>query len=146
VVALVDVGFRASLGRPINLALDLYLVGAVYDLALGNLGQANTLIVVVTGALGLGLMTWALAWLLKPVGGTVSRLAPRLGGVALIALFALGLSQGNSVPWLGERMALPAVQLAKEQAEQFRLTLIERKSFAAEPTECPRLMTRSGVP
>jgi len=132
VVALVDVGFRASLGRPINLALDLYLVGAVYDLALGNLGQANTLIVVVTGALGLGLMTWALAWLLKPVGGTVSRLAPRLGGVALIALFALGLSQGNSVPWLGERMALPAVQLAKEQAEQFRLTLIERKSFAAE--------------
>ena len=137
VVALVDVGFQASLGRPINLALDLYLVGAVYKLALGNLGLAKTLLAFVTGALGLALVTWVLARLLKPVGGKVSRLAPRLGGVALIALFGLGLGQGSSVPWFGEWMALPVVQLAKEQAEQFRLTLIERKSFAAELAAAP---------
>ena len=137
VVALVDTGFKASLGRPINLSLDLYLVGAVYDLALGNLGLANTLLASVAGALGLGLVTWVLARLLKPVGGRASRLVPRLGGVALIALFALGLAQGSSAPWLGDRMALPAVELAKEQAEQFRRTLIERKSFAAELAASP---------
>ena len=137
VVALVDVGFQASLGRPINLALDLYLVGAVYELALGNLGLAKVLLAFVTGALGLALVTWVLARLLKPVGGKVSRLAPRLGGVALIVLFGLGLGQGSSVPWFGEWTALPVVQLAKEQAEQFRLTLIERKSFAAELAAAP---------
>ena len=137
VVALVDTGFKASLGRPINLSLDLYLVGAVYDLALGNLGLANTLLASVAGALGLGLVTWVLARLLKPVGGKASRLVPRLGGVALIALFALGLAQGSSAPWLGDRMALPVVELAKEQVEQFRRTLIERKSFAAELAASP---------
>ena len=136
-VALVDVGFQASLGRPINLALDLYLVGAVYKLALGNLGLAKTLLAFVTGGLGLALVTWALARLLKPVRGKASRLVPRLGGVALIALFALGLSQGGSEALFGEQIALPVVQLAKEQAEQVRLTLIERKSFAAELAGAP---------
>ena len=52
VVALVDVGFQANLGRPINLALDLYLVGAVYKLALGNLGLAKTLVAFSTGRAG----------------------------------------------------------------------------------------------
>ena len=137
VVSLADVGFRAILGRPINLALDLYLVRAVYDLALGNLGLASTIFAFVAGSLGLALVTWVLARLLKPVGGWMSRLAPRLAGVALIALFALGLSRGGSVPWLGDRVALPVVQLAREQAEQFRLTLIERKSFAAELAAAP---------
>ena len=137
VVALVDVGFQANLGRPINLALDLYLVGAVYKLALGNLGLAKTLLVFITGGLGLALVTWVLARLLKPVGGKASRLAPRLGGVALITLFALGLGQGGSAPWLGNRVALPIVQLATEQVEQFRLTLVERKNFAAELAAAP---------
>ena len=137
VVALVDVGFQANLGRPINLVLDLYLMGSVYKLALGNLGLAKTLVAFVTGGLGLVLVTWVLSRLLKPVGGKASRLAPRLGGVALIALFALGLSRGGSVPWFGDRVALPTVQLATEQAEQLRLTLVERKSFAAELAAVP---------
>ena len=129
---------RRASGVRSTSSLDLYLVGAVYDLALGNLGLANTLLASVAGALGLGLVTWVLARLLKPVGGKASRLVPRLGGVALIALFALGLAQGSSAPWLGDQMALPAVELAKEQAEQFRRTLIERKSFAAELAASPR--------
>jgi hypothetical protein len=137
VVAFVDVGFRGSLGRPINLSLDLYLAGAVYKLALGNLGMAKTVLAFVTGALGLALVTWGLARLLAPSGGKVSRLAPRLGGVAMVALFVLGLSRSGSVPWLGERMALPAVQLVKEQVEQFRLTQVERRSFAAELAATP---------
>lgn len=137
VVAFVDVGFRAILGRPINLSLDLYLAGAVYKLALGNLGMAKTVLAFVTGALGLALVTGGVARMLMPSGRKVSRLAPRLGGVVMIALFALGLSRGGSVPWLGERMAFPAVQLAKEQVEQFRLTQVERKSFAAELAATP---------
>ena len=137
VVALADAGFRASLGRPLNLFIDLYLVGAVYDLSVGNLGLTKTVLVFTAGMLGFALLTWGLAWLLGPVEGKGPRLVQRLAGVGLIALFALGLSKGETVPWLGERLVVPAVQLVQEQAEQFRLTRSERVNFAAELAAAP---------
>ena len=41
-VGFVDVVFQVSLARSLNLFLDLYLVGAVYHLAVGNSGLATT--------------------------------------------------------------------------------------------------------
>ena len=56
VASLADLIFRVSLGRPLNLSLDLYLLSAVYLLAVGNSGFLRTL-------LGFG----AIAVLVKPM-------------------------------------------------------------------------------
>ena len=136
VVLLVDTGFVASLGRPFNLFLDLYLVDAVKNLMVGNIGMAKSVGVLAAVILVFGLITWGLTRLLAPADGKTN-LAPRLAGVALIALFALGVDKGAKLPVVGDRLDLPTVRLAQEQVEQFRLTRQEKKDFAVELATAP---------
>ena len=136
VFLLVDTGFLASLGRPFNLFLDLYLVDAVKNLMVGNLGVPKSVGVLAGVILVFGLITWGLTRLLAPANDKIA-LAPRLSGVALIALFALGVDRGAQLPVVGGHMDAPTVRLAEEQAEQFRLTRAERKNFAAELASAP---------
>ena len=135
VVALADLVFRVSLGRPLNLSLDLYLLSAVYRLAVGNSGFLRTLLGFGAIAVSLALSAFATAWLLTPAASDrerpLPRLVPWLGGVAVVAALTLGLI-GRSAPAIGHRLATPAVQLVLEQAELVRATRREREAFAAE--------------
>ena len=135
VVALADVIFRVSLGRPLNLSLDLHLLSAVYRLAVGNSGFVRTLLGFGAITVSLGLSTFAIAWLLTPTASDgkklLSRPVPRVGGGIIVGSLALGLI-GLGAPAIGHLTAAPAVWLAVEQAGQFRATRQERKAFAAE--------------
>ena len=140
VAALADLVFRVSLGRPLNLSLDLYLMSAVYRLAVGNSGFLRTLLGFGTISVLLALSALATAWLLTPAppegDRPLPRLVPRLGGVFLVTALTLGLI-GRSAPAVGHRLATPAVRLVLEQAEQLRATRIERRAFAAELEKGP---------
>ena len=140
VVSLADLIFRVSLGRPLNLSLDLYLLSAVYRLAVGNSGFLRTLLGFGAISVSLALSAFATAWLLTPATPDrerpLARLVPRLGGVAVVAALVLGLI-GRSAPPVGHRLATPAVRFVVEQAEQLRATRRERVAFAAELEKQP---------
>ena len=141
VASLADLIFRVSLGRPLNLSLDLYLLSAVYLLAVGNSGFLRTLLGFGAIAVSLALSAFATAWLLTPAASDRERplpwLVPWLGGVAVVAALTLGLI-GRSAPAIGHRLATPTVQLVLEQAELVRATRREREAFAAELERQPR--------
>lgn len=135
VVSLADIVMRLSLGRPLNLSLDLYLLNAVYRLAIGNSGFLRTLLAMAAMGASLALCATAAAWLLTPAAPDRAeprpRLVPRLGGVVLVAALALGFV-GRSSPAVGDRLATPGLGLVLAQAELFRATRTEREAFAAE--------------
>ena len=135
VVALADLVFRVSLGRPLNLSLDLYLLSAVYRLAVGNSGFFRTLSGIGAITVSLALSSFAMAWLLTPTASAGKKLlsgpVPRAGGGIIVGSLALGLT-GLGAPAVGHLMAAPAAWLAVEQVEQFRATRQERRAFAAE--------------
>lgn len=140
VVGLLDAVFLVVLGRPLNLSLDLYLIGAVYHLAVGNLGLAATLTRTLAALLGMTLATLALAWLLAPAdvegSGLLHRLALRLGGVALVAVSALVL-QGAAEPGAPSLLSAPVVRLARDQSELLRVMRGERSRFQSDLNEVP---------
>jgi hypothetical protein len=131
VVGFADVVFQVSLARSLNLFVDLYLLGAVYNLAVGNMGLPMTLVAIVGLVVTLGLLTFGLARLLAPADVKRWGLVPRFAGVALIALFALGLT-GETMPGVQDRLSLPVARLARTQAGLLRQTLGERKRFQAD--------------
>ena len=135
ITSLADLGFQVSLGRPLNLSLDLYLLRAVYNLGVGNFGFLGTLFGFGTIALLAAFSAFATAWLLTPVTldpeKRTHRLVPRLGGAVIVTMLLLGFI-GHSVQAIEHRLATPAVWLAVEQAELFRATRRERVAFAAE--------------
>ncbi len=132
-IGVVDVVFQVSLARPLNLFLDLYLASAVYNLSVGNMGFTITLL----AAMALILSTWAasfgLARLLTPAGDGAGRSERRLAGIALVALFALGVAAGAS-PVVGSLFSAPAARLARAQGALLRATWEERERFGAELT------------
>ena len=64
--SLADLVFRVSLGRPLNLSLDLYLLSAVYGLAVGNSGLARTIFGLLAIAVAVALSAFLVARLLTP--------------------------------------------------------------------------------
>jgi hypothetical protein len=133
-----DLVFRVSLGRPLDLSLDLYLLDAVRRLALGNMGtlRASTALVLVVG-LAVG-MAFAIAWVLGPrakppsPGDPLGRAALGLV-VATLALTTLGLA----VEPVALRVAAPAATLVTDQSHYLRETRAERIAFAADLAERP---------
>jgi hypothetical protein len=151
---LADLVFQQSLGRPLNLALDLYLVGAVYDLAVGNSGFLRTLVGIAGIAVASGGALFAIAWLLTPASGAPVSGAPasavgegrlrrpvaRLGVGIIGGTFALGLL-GLVVPPLGQRVVAPAATLVRAQAALLRSTRAERAAFGVDLEKEPRAFT-----
>ena len=131
----VDLVFRVSLGRPINLSLDLYLLSAVYRLAIGNSGFLRTLIGFGGVTFLLALSMFATAWLLTPAASDGDRprrpVVKRFGAGILVGSLALGLI-GLGVSAVGDRVVAPAMGFSLEQARQFSATRQERELFAAD--------------
>jgi len=152
-VGLVNVVFEASLGRPLNLALDLYLIGAVWDLAVGNSGPVRSLVGILGMALAVVLLVGGVAWLLTPpkaadpLSSRGSRPAPAVAGLPLTrrtlsaALVGgtLGLGVlGSVVGPLGQRVAAPASRLVAEQLALARATRAERIVFEGDLERDPQ--------
>ncbi|WP_372927654.1 hypothetical protein, partial [Marinobacter sp.] len=119
--ALGDVLVRQSLGRPFNLYLELGAAGSVFDLMLGNLGLALSLLVI----LGFVLVFAGL-------GSGVARLLSRLGPAAPASAGRWVVSAGVvmlAVSWLPQ----PAVGLSASQltARQVQLAADTHRSSAA---------------
>src|SRR3954469_7505255 len=64
VVGFADVVFQVSLARSLNLFIDVKLLRAVYDLAVGNIGLALTIVSAVVIVLLIGMVTLGLTRLL----------------------------------------------------------------------------------
>ncbi|MSR35101.1 MAG: sulfatase [Gemmatimonadetes bacterium] len=147
VVGFASVVFQVSLARPLNLFIDLGLLRSVYDLAVGNIGLPMTIVAMVAIVVILSLTTWGLGRLLAPLDlegrPALPRLAPRFMGIALIALFGLGLTHETS-PVVQSRLATPVWALAKEQGGLLLLTWRERGRFRAEMASRPA--SYAGVP
>lgn len=132
--ALADLVFRVSLGRSLNLSVDLYLLESVYRLAVGNVGFLRAVLGV--GAIAV-LMTGsvlATAWLLEPREAADERRrrdVPRLA-VAMIACASLLGLIGMLVDAVGHRFVTPSASLLSEQAALWGATRGERASFAAD--------------
>ena len=135
-LAVADAAVRQSLGRPLNLYLDLRLMSSVQHLLAGTLGAVVAAMVIPGLILSALLMTWVLASLLSPPVASTRGLAARVSGVALIAVFIVGLT-GDRVPELTQRMGIPVVQIATDQTRQLLLMLSERERFAAESAATP---------
>jgi hypothetical protein len=148
-VLLADLVFRVSLGRTLDLSLDLYLVGAVYDLAVGNTGLLRTIALFGGIAVVGGLAVFATAWLVTPSESPplpVRRVASGIVGGSL----ALGLV-GLAAPPVGSRVGAPVGSLLADQATHFRATHRERAEFAddlaSEPAgleDAPGLLAELG--
>ena len=136
VVAFADAVARQSVGRPLNLYLDLHLVSAVYKLLNGTLGPALAVLLMLGLALGAALLILILAYLLSPVEVHSPKPGARVAGVALIALFGVGLA-AEQMPVLSERITLPAVGIVTDQTRHFFRMLEERERFTAELAAVP---------
>lgn len=129
-ILLADLVFRVSLGRTLDLSLDLYLVRAVYDLAVGNTGILRTVLLFGGIAVAGGVAVYATGWLLTPVGSP-QRPVRRAGAGLVGGSLALGLI-GLAAPPVGTRVAAPVGSLLAIQASHFRATRAERATFAAD--------------
>jgi hypothetical protein len=139
-VLLSDLVFRVALGRPLDLSLDLYLVGAVYNLAVGNTGIVRTILLFGGVLIGGGLAVLGTAWLLTPPapsGGGASLARSRPAPVRKVAWAILG----GAAAWglvglvarpIGARIAAPVASLVVDQAGYFAATRAERATFAAD--------------
>ena len=143
-VGVVDLVFQVSLARPLNLFIDLYLVSAVYNLVVGNMGLVATLATLLLLLLVMGLASFGLARLLAPpdvppgwprgapLAWPRKGMAPRLAGLALVAFSALGMT--GTTPLIQSRLAAPVGRLVRTQAALLRETREEKRRFADELT------------
>lgn len=152
-VALGDATIRLSLGRPLNLYLDIWLLASVRDLLVGTLGSAVSLVVVVLAPAAVVLLFLAIARLLCPI--RLSRvdaergpLSKRLGMIGLLGFVTLGQT-ADRVPAFAQQVDWVAIRLARDQVGSFLATIEERRDFAealalypASYAELPDLLGR----
>jgi hypothetical protein len=135
VFAFGNVVFQVSLARSFNLFIDIGLLRAVWDLSIGNAGLPMTIFAILVILIVIGSMTLGLGKLLAPLDlegrPPLPRLAPRLAGVTLIALVALGLTH-QATPAVQKRLGTPVLGLVREQGGLLLLTWRESGRFRAE--------------
>ena len=131
--------FEQSLGRSLDLSLDLYLLDAVYRLAVGNSGLVRTLVGIAAIVLGAASLVALMSWLLTPSVEPDERRRQRIwkaGASVALAAPLMGLL-GLVVPLVGERFVAPAAVFVRDQAVQARDTRRERATFATELADEP---------
>ncbi len=140
---LADGAAREALARPLNLYLDLRLIGAVRNLLDGAVGGGWGLVIIAGAALltvGLGLaLGGALAGLRSDDSGWRSRIPGLALLVACVVLVPLRWKHPRGVVF-----ALPATQLVTEQRTQLALMLQERGRFAEEMAMAPSRFDSGG--
>jgi hypothetical protein len=134
IVALGDTATRLSLARPLNLYVDIWLLGSVRNLLTGALGPALAILltlVTLVAASGAVLLT---GYLLAPARAERGVLFTRVATLTIIVLVSLGLT-GDRVPALAKRVDTPVVTLALEQTIRFVEMTKERDRFVEDLAE-----------
>jgi hypothetical protein len=153
VVGFADLVFWSSLGRPLNLSLDLYLLDAVWRLAVGNIGLARAAVGTTLVVLTATALVVLVARLLSPRPVPEwQMLVPGSASTRPFGRVALGLAGCTIVVWLlglaidplGARTRAPAASLARSQAALFLATRAERAAFEVDLAERPS--THAEVP
>jgi hypothetical protein len=138
-VGFVDLVFQVSLGRSLNLSIDLYLLDAVRRLALGNMGALRTVLasgaVIVLGAAAM----FAVAWCLTPPRGEdgADTARTRRMALGLIAVTMALAALGAGVNAVGQRVTVPAGAFALDQVRLAVQTRAERIAFRADLAAVP---------
>jgi hypothetical protein len=141
VLLLGDATARLSLGRPLNLYLDVRLVRSVSHLLDGNLGAGwGPVALAAIGAVGAA-AAWGLYRLLASLRprGRMRDLSGNwwLRGALLVSACTLLIP----LRWIHPRgvvFALPSVQLVRDQSAHLTRMLGERERFSAEMAASPR--------
>jgi hypothetical protein len=152
-VGLGDAAIRLSLGRPLNLYLDIWLLASVRDLLVGTLGSAVSLVVIVLAPVAVVLLVFTVAHLLcpirvPPVDAERGQHSKRFGTVGLLAFVTLGYT-ADRVPTFAQQVDWAAIRLARAQVGGFLATIDEQRHFAealalypASYTGLPHLLSR----
>jgi hypothetical protein len=135
-----DLVFQASLGRSLNLSIDLYLLDAVRRLAVGNMGalRASVGLTLIT-ALGAG-ATYTMARLLGSSGSdedAPGRVFERRVAGAIVAVVLALWVLGLGVDAVGRRVATPMASLVVDQVRLLAETRSERAAFEADLATLP---------
>ncbi len=126
---------QQSLGRPLNLYLDLYLASSVYRLMTGAFGLARALLLLAGGALAVAAAVRLVAAALAPAGGAAPGRLPAAGIVAA-AVAAAGLA-GLAPAAIAQRTAWPLVHVATAQSRHLARMVRERETFEAAIAAAP---------
>lgn len=140
VLLLGDATARMSLARPLNLYLDLRLLGAVSNLLSGTLGSFLGILVITLGGVGAFVLLVVVALLLSSLRREASDRSPLWVGSAMV-LLGLTLIPGRWAHPGGAVFGLTSVQLVREQARQLTRMMGERERFAHELSTRPSSYT-----
>lgn len=142
IVGVADTALRLSLGRPVNLYLDVWLLSSVRHLMFGTFGPVLALAAMVFVPLLLILLAVLLRYLLVSVIGISGRFSapparPRLlGSLALVAILATGLGLERVAP-MAPLIDTPVARLVREQSSRLLVTVNEREWFAERLARLP---------
>jgi len=129
IVGLGDTTLRLSLGRPLNLYLDVWLLSSVRDLLVGGLGAVPAVLALVLVSVGFALVTGLLGYVLTSIRVESSVLSARLVGLGMVVLVGAGLT-AERVPALAPHVDAPAVRVVRDQISRFVAMMNEREWFA----------------
>ena len=135
-VGFADTVARHSLGRPLNLYLDLVLASAVYRLLSGVLGIGLSLLLLVGIVVSTCLTTWLIASLLSSVRPSNLKQLPSTVAVGVITLSIFAFTRGTSSS-SEQHITWPAVRTVMSQARHGLRMLTEQRVFSAEVNAAP---------
>lgn len=136
VLQLGDTTARMSLARPLNLYLDVQLVSAVADLLRGTLGTVIGTLVLVGAAIAAIAAAILLGYLLSTLHPERGNRRQWIVGVAALVT-ALVAVPARWIHPSGVALALPAVQLTREQVRHVASMMKENERFGAEMAVAP---------
>lgn len=151
IAGLADAALRLSLGRPLNLYLDFWLLSSVRHLMFGTFGPVLAVVTMVLVPLLLILLVFVLRYLLVSVASSLSgnssgsssrsfsdRWAkPQLlGSLALVAILSIGLGL-ERVAALAPFVDTPVARLVRDQSGQLLASVNEREWFAERLARLP---------
>jgi hypothetical protein len=140
-----DVLLRQSLGRPLNLYLDVALASALFRLMAGTLGTVAAIALTILAALGAVALTWGLVRLIAPGAATSRRFALHTSAAAAGVLLVCVLAATVTLPApMATRVDLPVTRIVQEQARTLPRMFRERERFAAEMAALPRRADLAG--
>lgn len=139
-VALADAVARESLGRELNLYLDIHLARSVYHLMTGTLGLGPAVLILATTIAVVSIVTWVITWLITQLlspGMTPGWSAFRRATAVAVVAFSVVALAGETPPSLEHRVGFPGVRLVSHQIRYLVRMLDEREVFAAELRAAP---------
>ncbi len=139
VLVFADTLAHESLGRELNLYLDIHLARSVYHMMTGTLGLSLAVLIVVGVTAALSFVTWLMTRLMSPTIVPAWNGLTRTAAIAVIVLSVAALARETApaLPGLERHVAFPAVRLITDQSRHLTLMLNEHAVFASEIAEAP---------